>query len=336
MAATAAILTAVAKSAWRNLRATGSFAGNNLTVMIALMMAQEPVDRPSSTAVWYLFIGLMYAVPMGQRLTEQIPALRLKLWPLSPIQRSVVYLAGLVLNPIFPLAVLFTLLSRHPIVGAAMFAFGAIVPLLVVVQPGSLRVLRSVPRFPGRLGGLIQNHVREMLQTLDVPLAALLAMGGIIYRVSGGDPFASVVLGPMIVLVLSTLSQAHLQFDGGAMRTRARLLPITGWELLASRDAAWFAIVLVLGAGYRPAMVCCAAFVTAAIGHQTLLEPPVAQRRWQFSSGRLWPTGVAQFGAVMAAGGVAYNFAWAATAVASGVYGVSLWWYGRRWDTPLR
>jgi hypothetical protein len=316
------VLLAVFRSALRNLRASGAFLGNNLTAIIVLLMMEEPRDRPSSTAAWYLLIGLLYALPMAQRLHEQIPAARLALWPLATWQKGMVHASSLVLNPMFILAVLFAALSRHRAVGLGVFMAGAIAPVLVPLRPKSLILLRSIPPFPGRLGGLIRSELREMLQTLDVVFAVIVALGGLAYRLvaEDADPLIGAVCGGLLVIVMSTLAQAR------AATTRLRLFPISGADILLSRDAAWLAIVLVLGCTYDLKVVITAALAALTVGHRG----DVVQRRWQFASGELGPTGLLQIFAIMLAGAAAQSYGWIAVPTAFGLYAVSLRWYARR------
>ena len=48
--------------------------------------------------------------------------------------------------------------------------------------------IRWTPKLPGRLGGLVQKNLRQMLSTLDFWAALLLTVSGTAYRVFGGAP----------------------------------------------------------------------------------------------------------------------------------------------------
>ena len=63
MAGFGELIAAQGCSAWRNLVRFGALTHNNLFAVIVLLMAEEPVDRPSSTAVFYLVIGILSALP---------------------------------------------------------------------------------------------------------------------------------------------------------------------------------------------------------------------------------------------------------------------------------
>jgi len=342
MAALTAITGALIRSAWRSLRSVGSITGNNLFAVIVLLMAEEPLDRPSSTAVFYLFVGLLYTVPLALELERRIPKARLELWPLSRAQRTVVTAVNLLLNPLLVLAVLFAMLSRHAAVGSALLVAGLLTPPAVLaaeavqrlIPAGSVRFPR-IPRFPGRLGGLIQNHLREFVQALDVYLAALLALGGMAYLhlTPHPDPAARLVMGVLVVILLSTLAQAGGGFDPEATHTRRQLLPISGFDLLLARDTAWLVVTTILILGFDLLPCLAAAAAALAVGHSTAAQRPLEQKRWHFAAGRLGPTGLYQLGAMIAAAAGTSRFGVPGVLATFAVCAGSAWWWGKRIST---
>ena len=121
------------------------------------MMAEEPVDRPSSTTVFYLLIGLLYLFPLAQDLAVRIPSERFRLWPLTLPQRAAIQTINLAVNPLLLIAIFFAALTRDRALGRALFAAGAIAPFLWIGGSFLLRrtkvftnfrPLQSVPRFP--------------------------------------------------------------------------------------------------------------------------------------------------------------------------------------------
>ncbi|WP_321476985.1 hypothetical protein [uncultured Paludibaculum sp.] len=335
MAGLAALIAALARSAQRSFGRFGSVTHNNLFAVILLMMAEEPMDRPSSTAVFYLLIGALAALPLAGDMARRIPEARMALWPLTAWQRAVVFAFNLLLNPMLPLAVLFALLSRHPAVGTGLFALGILAPVVLGAfrtWKNPPRLLRLVPSFPGRLGGLIQNRVRELLQTLDVWFAALLSLGGFLYRIfyPHPDPMASVVIGGLIVILLSTAGQASSGFDAESAVARRLLLPLSGRDVLLARDLAWFVPLLFLTAPYGWHRTAAAGFVALIAGHRTILAPPTEQTRWQFAAGQLIPTGLFQIFAVILATSTAHQFGPVVTLISGGVWWASLEWFGRK------
>lgn len=340
MAALAAIVTALFRSAWRSLRGPGSLMGNNLFPVIALLMAEEPLDRPSSTAVFYLVIGLLTAVPLANDMARRIPRDRIEPWPLRRVDRVLLSAVSLLLNPALFLALVFALLSRHAAVGAFLFITGAAAPLLVNAGRAMLprrtwpSPLRLVPRFPGTLGGLVQNNLRELLQTLDVWFAVFFSLIGVAYRMldPNADPASTLVLGALLVIILSTLAQPGLGFDAEALRTRAGLLPVSGVSLLFARDLAWFVVAVVVTAPFRLAPAVAAAFAALAVGHRAIGIRTCDQHRWHFASGQIVSTGLYQILFIILATVGVEQFGLIALAAAAAGWGGSLYWYGRRFD----
>ncbi len=340
MAAIAAILSGIARSSWRDLRSLGSIAGNNLIAVIVLMKAEEPSNRGSSTSFFLLLIGVLVLFPLSADVLRQVPAERFRLWPLSGAQRIAVRAGALALNPMLPIAVLFAAVAREMVVGIALIAASIIAQAVMSAAEGwsrglpHLHPMRVVPRFPGRLGGLAQNQVRQLLGSLDVYFAAALAIGGAIYRFTSAhpDPAARLMMGLMTVLFLSTLAQCQFGFDSAAEEIRYRLLPLSGWGILLAKDAAWFAVALLLTWPFRllPDVAACA--VALAIGHDTAVREPIRQRRWRFAEGRLWPAGFFQIAGLISAGVAVDRYGWRIAPVFLGGYAVSLWWYARQWE----
>ncbi len=338
MAAVTAVLTALFRSAWRSLSGTRSFQGNNLVMVIALLMAEEPLDRPSSTAVIYLLVGLLWTLPMSQELTRRIPPARFRLWPLTRGEKATIHLGNLLLNPLVVIGLLFGLLSRDRSIGIALAVIGAVTPFLVLLAGVLVRhrpswtPLQAIPRFPGRLGGLIQSHVRNLLQLLDFYFALFAAAGGIAYtRFSAKpDPEASVVFGHLVVILMSTCAQGHVSFDATATETRLRLMPLSKISILFARDMAWLIVTLPMILAFKPLACTAAALAALAIGHRASITPAVEQKRWSFSAGQLAPLGIVQLITLVAAGSAVYNYGWPAFALVVPGYLGSLWYWGRQ------
>lgn len=335
-----AILTGIVRSSWRDLRSLGSIAGNNILVLIVLMMANEPPNRPSSATFYLFIIGLLFLFPLSADVLRQIPAERFQLWPLSPFERVAVRVAALALNPMLAIAVVFTLATRHLVVGIALILLAVLVETFAVLTAAirsrapHLGAFRLIPPIPGRLGGVIQNHLRVLLGALDVYFAALLAFGGAIYAHfdPDADPASRWVIGLLVVLFLSTLAQCQFGFETSAEQMRYRLLPISGIEVLFAKDLAWLAVAAVLVWPFRLLPCAAAACAALAVGHDTAVRRPIAQRRWRFAEGRLAPTGFIQIVALVSGGVAVDRYGWPLFLAFAAAYAGSLWWYGRLWD----
>ncbi len=337
MAAIAAVVAAIARSSWRDLRTLNSIAGNNLLAVIALIMADEPPKSPSGASFFLFLGGCLLLFPLSADLLRHIPADRLKLWPLSAGQRTTIQIAMLALNPMLLIAIVCAAASRQPAVGAGLL-IGSIVFPVVTFATNRLRtrapgwkLIALVPRFPGRHGGIVQNQVRHLLGSLDVYFAAVLAIGGAIYCffTPHPDPAARLGIGLMVVVTLSTLAQCQFGFDRRAEQDRYRLLPVSGLDVLLAKDAAWFGIAVLLTWPFH-ILPCLAAALTAlSIGHHTAAHHPVDQTRWRFAAGRLFPTGVFQIGGLLSAGIAVENYGAIAALGFLAAYLVSLWWYSK-------
>lgn len=340
MAAVAAVIAAIARSSWRDLRSLSSLTGNNILAVIVLLMAEEPVDRPSSTAIFYLLMGLLYLFPLSSDLLGRVPRERMRLWPLGPGQRTLVYAALFAMNPLLLIAVLFASLSRELLVGRVLFVAGAGAPLVTVAARYALNRIphvnagRLIPRLPGRLGGLIQNHLRDFIGMLDLYFAAALAVGGVAYRMLAAhpDPALPLALSILTVIFLSTMAQTQFGSDAESQRVRLRLMPLSGVEILLAKDLAWFCLALLLVLPFHVVAAASAALAALAVAHHTAVRRPIAQQRWRFACGHLAPTGLIQLACLVSAGVAAHQYGWPALLIAFAVYAGSLWWFGREWD----
>jgi len=335
-----AILTGIVRSSWRDLRSLGSIAGNNILVLIVLMMANEPPNRPSSATFYLFLIGLLFLFPLSADVLRQIPAERFRLWPLSQFERVAVRVAALGLNPMLAIAIVFTVATRHLAVGIALILLAVLAEAFAVLtatirsRAPHLGAFRFIPPIPGKLGGIVQNHLRVLLGALDVYFAAMLAIGGALYAHFGEhpDPAAGWVIGLLVILFLSTLAQCQFGFESSAEEMRYRLLPISGIEILLAKDLAWLAVAAVMVWPFRLLPCAAAACAALAIGHDTAVRRPITQRRWRFAEGRLAPTGIVQIVALVSGGVAVDRYGWPMFLAFAAAYAGSLWWYGRLWD----
>jgi hypothetical protein len=210
---------------------------------------------------------------------------------------------------------------------AASFALSAL-----PVAPRA-NVWRRIPRFPGPLNHLIRKNLREMLCTLDFYVALVLSLSALAYRTSGLQlpQEALMPLTLLVMVALSSYAQCLFGLDGESGLERYRLLPVSGWQVLLAKDAAFLALAILLALPLAPLAGIGAALVALAVGHHATVDHRRAQVRWRFSSGAPVAEGLVQCALIaMAGSSVGYSL-WMLAPCAAAWAG-SVWWYGRRWD----
>ena len=106
----------------------------------------------------------------------------------------------------------------------------------------------KLPSFPGPLNHLIRKNLRGMLSTLDFYVALLLSVAALAYR-TWGMKLSAEALMPMtllIIVALSSYAQCLFGLDGESGLDRYRLLPVSGWQVLLAKDAAFMALAMLL------------------------------------------------------------------------------------------
>ncbi|HME09944.1 MAG TPA: hypothetical protein VKG25_22995 [Bryobacteraceae bacterium] len=334
MAEVVAVVGAIARSSWRELRSLGSFQGNNLLALIVLMMAEEPRNLQSSASFYWLIIAVLFLFPLSADLLRQVPKDRLLLWPLSNGQMAAIRAATLLLNPVLWIALVVAIFVHSAMLGLMLALASFAVQLLVRIRLPRLNLLRFIGSFPSRLGGLIQNHLRVLLSALDFYFAVLFATCAAIYcfLTVSPDTMAKVVIGQLVIIFLSTLAQCQFGFDDAAERVRYRLFPLSGAEILLAKDIAWFLLAILLTWPFHFLACISSALTVLAIGHHTAVREPVRQHRWRFAEGRLGTVGLLQMFAAMSSGVAVSQAGPLAGLPFVGVYVASLWFYGRKWE----
>jgi hypothetical protein len=341
LAALLAILNALRFVVQRDLGSFEAIKLNNFFLLVALMLysAQQSGVKPESAEPFLMLLGFLVLFPLSSDPLAKIPAERLSLWPINRTQRWALRVASLALSPIS--WIFLFLMARKAGWAVALSFLSLAVTIQALVAIGSLlalaaprwNLLRHVPQPPGRLGGFVRNHMREMLCLLDIYLAILLSVGGSVYRLNAhADPAAFPVLSLLVVLALSTCTQSLFGTDFDSGSTRSHLLPLRGWEILLAKDMAFLAVVVLLVLPLSPLCGLAAGLAVLALGHHVAVLRPLPLRRWRFSSGRVLPVGILQLIACFAFG---LGEEWrgpGVLAVATGGYLASLWFYGRLWE----
>ena len=336
MAGSLAILSALSRSVWRDLRTFGSVGGNNLLLFMLLVMYQQP----QSGAFFLIILSVLLLGPLSGDPFRKIPRDRLALWPLGARERVTLRAGSLALSPVVWVAIVFLFWTGGWSLGLILLG-GAI---LMQVGGGvwsrwregrasSMRAI-ALPKFPGRWGGLVRKDLRQMLSVLDCYAALVLALGGSLYRAFGekADPDAFMILALVVVIALSTYAQALFGLDLPWGVARYRVLPLRGFEILLAKDVAFLCVAAVLVAPLALLPGLAGALVALGVGHHASVTRPSPQMRWRFTGGTLWPHGCFQVFLLVATGVATGRGSIWYLALALLAFGASLWYYGRLWD----
>jgi len=323
-----AILKALRRAVGRDL--ANSVKANNLLFLGLLGRAAEGL---------FVLLGFLLLLPLSADPLGKIPPARLALWPLSGWQRFGLRLASLALSPVAWIGAAILVKTKRP--GTALAFCGLAIGMqcaLVLGRRMAKRdrhwdLLRDLPRLPGRLGGLVRKNAREMLSLLDPYAAALLSLGGGVYRILAKhpDPAASTIVGLFVALALSTCAQSLFGLDGESGVRRYHLLPVSGWEILLAKDLAFLTILFVLLLPLDPWPGMTFGLVALGFGHHSSVLLELPQQRWRFASGQL-PFGALQVAVAMVFGFVEHQRGLFVLALAGMGWIASVYYYGRRWE----
>ena len=346
MSAVVAILKALRRAMGRDLGTLQSIKVNNLFLFVALLVygALNSGQPPKSAEPFFVLLGFLLLFPLSSDPLGKIPPARLGLWPLTGGQRLGLRFASLAFSPVTWIAILILLKTARPLAALAFCGLATAIQVAAVLgQRFAMRdphwnLLRYIPQFRGRLGGLVRKNMREILSLMDPYAALLISIGGGAYRIFGAhpDPAAFAILGLLVALAMSTYAQSlfGLEFASsmGSAMTRYRLLPLAGWQILLAKDIAFLTILLVLLLPLRPAPGMTFGLAALALGHHSSVLLELPQQRWRFTGGRLLPVGALQALSGVALGFLEYQRGWVVLAAAALGYLVSLHYYGRRWE----
>jgi hypothetical protein len=342
MAALRAIMKAVRRAVGRDLGTLESIKVNNLFLFVALLTygALNTGLPPKSAYPFFLLLGFLLLFPLSSDPLGKIPPARLALWPLTGGQRLGLRFASLALSPVMWIGVLILAKTARPPMALAFCGLAAGMQGAAALGRHAARrdphwnLLRYIPQFPGRLGGLVRKNMREILSLLDPYAALLLSIGGGAYRLFGAhpDPEAFAIIGLLVALTMSTYAQSLFGLEFGSSMTRYRLLPLGGWEILLAKDPAFLAILFVLLLPLDPGPGMTLRLVALALGHHSSVLLELPQQRWRFTGGRLLPVGALQAVGGMALGFLEYQRGLVVLVAAAVGYLASLRYYGGRWE----
>jgi len=332
MARVAAVLKALARAVARDQKSVESVVGNNFFFVSALLL------RQAGTFI-YLIIGLVLLFPLSTDPLRKIPASRLALWPLDARDHRLLRVLSPWINPMtWLLAGLALWAGRGKItlglwaLAAGLVAAGFLLSDLPFAPADSLK--RSIPRFPGLLNQLIRKNLREILSTLDIYCALLLSLLTLLFRLLGRPlpKEALLALSILVVLALSSYAQCLFGLDGRAGISRYHLLPLRGWQILAAKDAALLAILILLLLPVAWLAGMAAALVALAFGHGPSVQTVRPQMRWRFSTGSSVMLGILQAMSMGAAGAAVFlSSTWFVLPCAV-AWLISLWAAGRAFE----
>ena len=329
MRAVSAIVRALGRAVRRNLGSFGGLKVNNFFLFTALMVYGALISgvMPVSAYPFLLLIAILLLLPLSSDPLALIPASRRGIWPLRLGDRIALRMASLLLSPVSWIAAAIVIRTARP--GAAI-VFGAVVVGVRGIAPPAAKPLRWVPRIPGHIGELVRNHAREMFLVLDTYVAIALGAGAALWlRIDPNAPSeARPILAILVALALSTEAQCLFHLDGASGATRSRLLPLPAWQILAAKDLAWLAILLLLVLPLDPLAGLTFGLAALAIGRYPALRRRTAMERWRFAGGEL-RFGIAQVlvGVALAIGESALGPGFLALSAA--LYAASVWLGGK-------
>jgi hypothetical protein len=330
-----AILRAIRRLVWRDLNTIFSISLNNLFLFIL------PIATGGLLAIApFLFLfGVLLLFPLCSDPLNKVPSSRLNLWPLSRWQSAGLRVGSLALSPAFWIATLL-LCARAGLIVALLFLLvaAAVQGLTAVFHYAAGRLpmlnpLRIVPRFRGRLGGIVRIAARQIFSVLDFYASAILSLVTLAYRLLSPhpDPAAFPLCAILVALGLSTYPQQMFGLDSKAGVIRYRLLPLRGWQILLAKDLAYFSILTVLVLPLDLGVGLTFGLAAVAIGRYPSLRLRSTQKPWRFVSGEL-RFGVAQIIAGTALGLANSRIGWWFFAGAAAAYVGSLAFGGWWWD----
>lgn len=327
------VLRALFSALRREQQSRITTSGNNLYYAAAASMF---LMDPAIAGFVAILVVIVVFFPLSADPLRLIPRSRLQLWPLTRNDRRLLRAISPWLNPISWLVAAFVLWRR---VSTGAAALAASIFLIAFVTPQRRRasgrgVFAWIPRFPGRLGELIRKNLRGLLTTLDFYCALVPAVAAVGYRLAGLLPADAHLPGTCIVLLcISTPSQALFGLDGRGGLTRYRLMPLAGWRILLAKDIAFLLAAIALAAALSPFDAACGALVALALGRKASLYENKPQLRWRLQSGASFGPAVVQIILMLGAASFAQFRGPLVLIPCLAIWAISLWWGGRILDS---
>ena len=331
MARLRVILRAVARAAGRGSKSIRQVSGNNMFYAgVTLLFMSDP----AVLGLFMVLIAIVIFLPSSSDPLAAVPADRLGLWPLNKWERLGLRMVSPLLNPLAWL-VLAGLLWKRLAWSLSVFVAGLFLAGFAGSAFPAPRIW--VPRIPaGRLTHLVRKDLRQFATALDLYCALLIAVPAGCLRLSGELPTGAVVpFTGLVILILSTMALTLFGLDGDAGMTRHGLWALTGWRVLAAKGIAYLLLVLVVTAPLSPGGGLAGGLMALAAGQVVSLKV-IPQSRWRFRASGPFGSSVAQMVSAIGGFGLVTQLGLQWIAVCAAVYGLSLWWCGRRMDSRSR
>lgn len=337
MAALLAILNSIRRAVQRDLRSFEAIKFNNFFLLAAILV----IMQSQSAAFPIMLLGALVLFPISSDPLAKIPASRLQLWPLGTNQRFALRIASLALSPIVWIAIILILRKINYVVALLFIGLAVAVQFLIAAakritrRAQRLNLFLYIPRPPGRLGFVIQKDIRDLFTLLDTWLAILFSMGAVCYRFLSHDPnpAAFPIISILIAVILSTYMQSLFGLELNFALVRYRLLPLRGWEVLLAKDMSILGLLAVLILPLSPLPGLTAGLAALIAGHHASVLIRLPQKRWRFTSGTIWPSGVVQIAGCFVLGLGEQQKGIVVLVITGVAYIASLWWYGHKWES---
>lgn len=278
----------------KELSSSSSVGLNNFLFCILFLMSgsRRPRDAFWSTLFFQIVLLAPLLVTFSIDTQHRLPLHRVAIWPLTNAKRLLLSSISFALNPLFIVLFLGFLFWMGFSIALSFVLVGLVIHVAVyLVGRPSLRLKMpagiSIPRAPGKLGGIAQTMWRELAATLDFWTALLVAVSATLYRTLGHapEPDAFPILSLFVGISMSTVAQRMLSLDEGRPMLRYSLLPIPAWKLLVAQDATFLIVLAIMVSPLSLRTGVAFGLLAIAVGRWPSLRQRVNQRRWRFIGG---------------------------------------------------
>lgn len=320
-----AVLTAVFKASGRGSRTLRAASNNNMMYAGIALAAMTDV---MTLAMFATVMALVIFLPSSSDPLAKAPQDRLQLWPLERSERLSLRALSPLLNPLSWILIAAFFWKRIHwdlwLFVAAAFAIGFALPSIKNTS------LHWTPTIPGSWRMLVRKDFRQIISSLDLYCALLIAAPALFFRVQGRLPEAAGAPLTMLVLIMmSTCAQTLFGLDGDVGMTRYRLLPIAGWRILFAKGVAYLFWILLVTAPLHPLAGLAGGLAALALGQFFSIRARTPQLRWRFRASASFASSLGVMGAAILASGLIIQLGpqWILAAIA--LYVASLWHCGR-------